>query len=251
MSEQAVEAARKTVALSPGYSMAWQNLAFGLRDFSDHAGAVEAFEQADKTGPLEPPSFASWGESLGVLGRHAEGEQMVRRALDGAPDDAAILTLLGWLLVEQRKDVEARDVFKKSLELKANQFLAAFNYGVLLLRVSETEAALRWLRRATSINPKSAAAWRVLALELHRHGLNEEAVPAAERCLRLAPEDGAVRALLAKLKAVPGAEAESTVIDFSDPAPLGPASDAAKREKKSDGSGESTILDLSTINFGD
>ena len=252
MSEQAVEAARKTVALQPGYSMAWQNLAFGLRDFADHAGAVGAFEQSDKTGTLEPSSLASWGESLGILGRLAEGEQVVRRALVRAEEDPAILTLLGWLLVEQRKDAEAREVFKNSLELKPNQFLAAFNYGVLLLRKGETEAALRWLRRATSIDPKSAAAWRVLALELYRHGLREEALPAAERSHRLAPDDAAINVLLEKLKATAPDQVDE-VIDFSEPVPIGPedASDSAKRKKESGGSDDSGLLDFATINFGD
>ena len=249
-SKEAVEAARKTVALNPGYAMAWQNLAFGQRDFGDHAAAAEAFAQADKTGVMEPTSLASWGESLGLTGRLEEGEKTVRRALVREQDDAAILTLLGWLLVEQKKDDEARETFKRSLELKPNQFLAAFNYGVLLLRVKETDAALRWLRRATSIDPKSVSAWRVLATELDRHGLKDEALPAAERALRMAPDDEVVKKLIAQIKGEPRSADTTEVIDFAAPQPLAPSPEAAKMEKAASQPGEANIFDFSTINIG-
>jgi predicted Zn-dependent protease len=248
MTKEAVEAARKTVALNPGYAMAWQNLAFGLRDFGDHAGAAEAFAKADKTGVMEPASLASWGESLGSIGRLEEGEQTVRRALVRAQDDPAILTLLGWLLVEQKKDDDARETLKRSLELRPDQFLAAFNYGVLLLRVKESEPALRWLRRATSIDPRSVAAWRILALELYRHGLKDEALPAAERVLRLAPDDAEAKKLLGQLKGAPEAVDTTEVIDFAAPQPLAPSAEAGKKEKAAGQPGD--IFDFSTINIG-
>ena len=252
MSDQAIEATRKAVALMPGYSEAWQNLAFGLRDLGRHEEAVDAFVRADASGTMATESLASWGESLGQCRRFEEAERMVRRALERSPDDAPILTLLGWVLVEQRKDAEARDAFQRSLKVNPNQFLAAFNYGVLLLKTSDIAGALRWLRRSTSIDIRSAAAWRVLALELARHGHNEEALPAAERAARLDPKDKAIAKLLQRLKAQPEAGTEDTVFDFSEPTPLGPeiAPGVAKREKETEAA-EAGMLDLSTINFGD
>jgi Flp pilus assembly protein TadD len=245
MSDQAIEAARRAATLLPTYSEAWQNLAFALRDLAKHSEAADAFARGDSTGTMEPGSLASWGESLGQCGRFLEAEEKVRRALVRTPDDAAILTLLGWILVEQKKESEARDTFKRSLDINPNQFLAAFNYGVLLLK-TDTEGALRWLRRATSIDIKAFAAWRVLALELARHGLTEEALPAAERAARLDPNDQAIAKLLKRLK---GEDKEETIFDFSQPVPIGPeAAPAQKREKKGE---EPAVLDLSTINFGD
>lgn len=248
MSEQAIDAARRAVAILPTYVEAWQNLGFALRDLGNHQEAAEAFSRADSSGSLEPTSLASWGESLGQTGRFVEAEQVVRRALEHAPNDASILTLLGWVLIEQHEEHAACDVFKRSLDINANQFLAAFNYGVLLLKTSDIQGALRWLRRATSIDVKSGAAWRVLALELARHGQNAEALPAAERAARLDPTDQPIAKLLKRLKG----ETEETVFDFSEPQPIGPAAapGGAKREQAADESKSSTVLDLSTINFG-
>jgi Flp pilus assembly protein TadD len=199
-SAEAVDAVRKALAIDPQNFMAWQNLGLGQRDLGDHAGAVEAFDRAAALGNLDASSLACWGECLGALGRFSEAEAVVRRGLDSAKEDPGILTLLGWLLSEQGKSDEARETFRRSLDLKADQFLAAFNYAILSLRVGDAEVGLRWLRRATSIEPKSVPAWRTLALELARQDRKDEALPVAERTLRLAPDDLEIQGLVRKLK---------------------------------------------------
>src|SRR5581483_4216429 len=113
-------------------------------------------------------------------------------------------------------------VLKRSLDKKPDQFLAALNYGILLLKVNDRETALRWLRRATSIDPRSFAAWQVLARELAKHGLKDEALPAAERALRLAPGDAGMTELVRKLKGekTPAVGPNELVIDYGEVAPV-------------------------------
>jgi tetratricopeptide (TPR) repeat protein len=199
-SQEAVDAVKKALAIDAKNFMAWQNLGLGQRDLGDRGAAAEAFDRANALGSLDASSLACWGECLGALRRFAEAEAVVRRGLGVAKDDPAILTLLGWLLSEQGKNDEARETFRRSLDLKADQFLAAFNYAVLSLRVGDGEVGLRWLRRATSIEPNSVPAWRTLALELARQDRKDEALPVAERSLRLAPDDVEIQGLIRKLK---------------------------------------------------
>jgi Flp pilus assembly protein TadD len=249
MSEQAADAARRAATINPRYGEAWQNLGLALRDLRKHGEASDAFEQADASGTLAVFSLGSWAECLGALRRFPEAERTVRRGLEQAPEDAFLLTLLGWIHAEQRRDDEAREEFHRSLGLNPNQFLAAFNYGVLLLKTPDISGALRWLRRATSIESRSGAAWRVLAMELARHGHDAEALPAAERALRLVPGDPALTKLVRRLKGEAGPGGSDNVFDFSDPTPIGPAAEQFP-EPKSDKS-DPAILDFSTINFGD
>jgi tetratricopeptide (TPR) repeat protein len=241
MSEQAADAARKATDLAPGYGMAWQNLAFALRDLKQHASAIEAFERGAKVDTLSVESLASWADSLGNEKRLVEAEVQARRALERAPKDPAILALLGWVLVEQNKDQEAREAFKSSLDLKPDQILAALNYGLLLLKVNETESALRWLRRATSIDPRSVVAWRLLAEQLYKSGLKDEALPAAERALRLAPDDKVLIDIVKKLKGG-GAAAEvapnEIVIDYGNEPAAKPTTSASEG-----------VFDLSQLNI--
>jgi protein O-GlcNAc transferase len=199
-SQEAVDAVKKALAIDTKNFMAWLNLGLGQRDLGDRGAAAEAFDRANALGSLDASSLACWGECLGALRRFAEAEAVVRRGLDLSKDDPAILTLLGWLLSEQGKNDEARETFRRSLDLKADQFLAAFNYAILSLRVGDGEVGLRWLRRATSIEPNSVPAWRTLALELARQDRKDEALPVAERSLRLAPDDVEIQGLIRKLK---------------------------------------------------
>lgn len=239
--QEAVDAVRKALTLDPKNFMAWQNLALGRRDLGDRAGAVEAFDRAAALGSLDAGALAGWGECLGALGRFPEAEAVVRRGLAMAPDDPPILTLLGWLLSEQGKNTEALETFRRSLELNADQFLAAFNYAILSLRANDTEVGLRWLRRATSIDPKSAVAWRFLALELAGQGLRDEALPVAERTLRLTPDDAEIQNLVRKLKGGEEIDAPIITIDFGDTMPT------AAEPKVLEGSG---VFDLSVLKIG-
>jgi Flp pilus assembly protein TadD len=241
-SQEAVDAVRKALAIDPKNFMAWQNLGLGERDLGDRAAAVEAFDRAAALGALDASSLACWGECLGAVGRFAEAEVVVRRGLDLAAEDSGILTLLGWLLSEQGKTDEARETFRRSLDLKADQFLAAFNYGILSLRSGDAEVGLRWLRRATSIDPNSAPAWRALAFELARQDRKDEALPVAERSLRLAPDDGEIQGLVRKLKgegdapSAPIPHLDDITVELETPEP-----------KMPQGSG---VFDLSVVKIG-
>ena len=242
-SQEAVDAVKKALAIDAKNFMAWQNLGLGQRDLGDRTAAAEAFDRANALGSLDASSLACWGECLGALRRFPEAEAVVRRGLDLAKDDPAILTLLGWLLSEQGKNDEARETFRRSLDLKADQFLAAFNYAILSLRVGDGEVGLRWLRRATSIEPNSVPAWRTLALELARQDRNDEALPVAERSLRLAPDDLEIQGLVRKLKGEseePSAwltlDLNDITVDFETPEPKVPQ-----------GSG---VFDLSVVKIG-
>jgi len=249
-SQEAVDALRKALALDPKNFMAWQNLALGLRDLNDRAGAIEAFDRAAALGSLDASSLATWGECLGALGRFAEAEAVVQRGLVMAVDDPSILTLLGWLQSEQGKNEEARATFRHSLDLKADQFLAAFNFAILSLRAGDTDVGLRWLRRATSIDPKSAMAWRFLALELARGNLKDEALLVAERTLRLTPDDMEIKDLVRKLKGIDATSVLDTIdLDFGETMPPAAATEPKPSEPKvPQGSG---IFDLSVVKIGD
>jgi protein O-GlcNAc transferase len=247
-SQEAVDAARKSLDLDPKNFMAWQNLALGQRDLGDRAGAIEAFDRAAALGSLDAGSLAGWGECLGALRRFPEAEAVVRRGLAIAGDDPAILALLGWLQSEQGKSDDARETFRRSLELKADQFLAAFNYAILSLRAGESELGLRWLRRATSIDPKSATAWRFLAIELARQNLKDEALPVAERTLRLTPDDTEIKELVRKLKGGEEIDVPVITIDFGDTMPpTAGAGPTAAEPKAFEGSG---VFDLSVVKIG-
>jgi tetratricopeptide (TPR) repeat protein len=127
------------------------------------------------------------------------------------------LTLLGWLLSEQGKNDEARETFRRSLDLKADQFLAAFNYAILSLRAAMARWACAGCAARLPSSPIRSPAWRTLALELARQDRKDEALPVAERSLRLAPDDAELQGLIRKLKGGARSEcADQTSIEHRD-----------------------------------
>lgn len=207
--EEAAEAAEKAVGFDPSYAMAWENLGLARRDLRDAAGAAEAFARAAKLGELFGGSLRGWGACLAEIGEHAKAEEILRRLVQAEPEDSEGLALLGQVLEDQGRPGEAREAYAKSLDVDPNQLAAALNYGSLLVKdPGEVDAGLRWLRRSTSIAPRSAPTWRLLASALLNADRVEEAKEAIRQAARFAsPGDSEVAALQRRLKG--GADGET------------------------------------------
>ena len=75
------------------------------------------------------------------------------------------------------------------------------NLGGALLALGRVDEAIRELRRATEIDPRSLNAHYNLGRALAARGLRREAVEQMEEALRIAPSDPDARQALAELKA--------------------------------------------------
>jgi tetratricopeptide (TPR) repeat protein len=149
---------------------------------------------------------------------------------------------------------------KQSLEIAQDNPAAAISYGRLLLRQPDgRENGLRWLRRATSIVPRSAPAWRILAEALFRADLTEEAAAAIERAVKLAPADPAIAALQRRITGGGGASIVSAaiptaipglddlVVSISTAAPIAPPPAKTPVPAKPEGEGTGPVFDLSVL----
>jgi tetratricopeptide (TPR) repeat protein len=174
-----------------------------------------------------------------------------------APD---ALGTLGLALMQQGKDDEARSALKQSLEIAQDNPAAAISYGRLLLRQPDgRENGLRWLRRATSIVPRSAPAWRILAEALFRAELLDEAAAAIDRAAKLAPGDPAIAALQSRITGGGGASTKSAVmpaaipglddlvVSISTAAPAVPPPAKTPVPAKPEGEGTGPVFDLSVL----
>ena len=66
---------RAAVDKNPTYSLAWYDLAFGLRARGQHAAAVDAYEHYIKLKPGDPDPYYGLGRSLQHLGRTADARR--------------------------------------------------------------------------------------------------------------------------------------------------------------------------------
>jgi Flp pilus assembly protein TadD len=253
-SAEAAEAAKKATELDAGYVMAWENLGFAKRDLRQPEEAVAAFAAAARLQTLDASTQRSWAACLLELGRYDAAVEKARDALRSDPHAPDVLGTLGLALMQQGKDDEARTALKQSLEIDSENPAAAISYGRLLLRQPDgRENGLRWLRRATSIVPRSAPAWRILAEALFRADLKEEAATAISRAAQLAPSDPAIAALQSRIGGTAASAAPAAIPDLDDLVVSVSTSDAGAlpakipTPAKPAGEGAGPVFDLSVL----
>jgi Flp pilus assembly protein TadD len=83
----------------------------------DLAGAEAAFQRALALYPGHHATSRSYAELLSNRGRHQEAEDMARRLLDVASNDARMVVLLGLMLMQRGEQQAAAEQFRRALEL--------------------------------------------------------------------------------------------------------------------------------------
>lgn len=122
-------------------------------------------------------------------GRLDEAARLLTGVLNGAPDDADALQLMGLLLRRRGAPAGAERHLRRSLAVAPAQPHVHNNLGNVLLDRGDAVAAAACYARAVELAPAYADAWRNLAVVELRRGRVDDAARAVECALRLAPTD--------------------------------------------------------------
>jgi tetratricopeptide (TPR) repeat protein len=129
------------------------------------------------------------GQDLAAQGRFAEAEIPLKQAAELAPENYAVLTLLGKVEGRLRKQADAIALFRRVVSGQPKMTDAHENLAIALADAGDLEEALKETSTAISLSPKLVSAHlnraRVLA-DLHRPEEAEEEFAAAHQ---LAPDD--------------------------------------------------------------
>ena len=208
--EEARDASRRAVKIDPGYVMALRNLAVAAGDLGDHREAADALREASRRAPNDAEVSSLLGLALLELNDAPGAETALAKAVALNPQHGEYRGNLGVLLVKQGKSDAAMPHLAKAVELNPDQFAAALHYGIALALANDYEKGLRWLRRATSIDNRSDAAWGALADAALAAGQRTEALDAARRASEIAPSDAVHRKRLQQIGASGAAADVST-----------------------------------------
>lgn len=117
---------------------------------------------------------------------------LARRAAEEAREAPDVLSAEDWFNLacdlEPSDPDQARDAYRRSLELDPDHFDARLNLGRLLHEVGQTEAAERHYRLALKLRPTEAIAAFNLGVALEDLSRRDEAVRAYEHAIVLDPE---------------------------------------------------------------
>ncbi len=143
--------------------------------------------------PATLRAIVFWGEGL-----FTDAETETRRALESVPS-AQQWNNLGALMLDQRRNEDAREALMRALELQPNMVAAHANLGRLLMNEDRPADALPDLSAAAHADPRPATL-AALAEASRRAGLLDDARQAINQVLTLDSENGPAlseRAMLA------------------------------------------------------
>ncbi len=121
-------------------------------------------------------------------GESAAAERICRQTLRNEPANFAARHLLGIVLAEQRRNVEALQWIEAALELRPAAPSALVNRSGVLRALGRPDEALADIDRAINISPKIALAWNKRGNVLRDFGRLEEALASYSSALELKPD---------------------------------------------------------------
>jgi Tfp pilus assembly protein PilF len=173
--------------------------------------AKKAFENLLDQYPRDPNLHLFLGITSLRLRDPRAAETHLRRAVSLAPDHADARTLLGWILLEVRRDYDgAVEQYTEVVALRPGSAKGYNNLGVALKRKGAQEEALKNFSRALIIEDSYSEAWSNRGWVYLEQNRWREARQDFERALEIDPNDeGALHGLsrvLKQFRDYPGAQ---------------------------------------------
>jgi tetratricopeptide (TPR) repeat protein len=129
----------------------------------DVAKAEDEFKAAIRLDPSFLPAYVNLADLLRVLGRDADGERVVRQALEIAPRNGMLHHALGLALVRLSRAGEALGELERASVLEPGNVRFAYVYAVALHSAGKVDAAIGTLEKVLTAHPGDANVRAALA----------------------------------------------------------------------------------------
>ena len=121
--------------------------------------ALHRFDQVLAKSPTNLPALTGKGEALLALRRYDEAVDVYRRAVEVAPNDAALRYNFGAVLYRLTRYTEASEQFRRLVEIDPNHARAQYNLATLAQRAGRLSEARRCWQAFTRLEPQVASGW--------------------------------------------------------------------------------------------
>lgn len=176
-------------------------LGLGLDDLKQPARAAEMMVKVLKLNPGHRDALFQLGALREKLGDLKGSEEAFRELLKGHPSDAAALNYLGYMLVDKGVRVaEGEALVKRAIELDPGNGAYMDSLGWARLKSGDAAGAVVWLKRAAEALPGDETVWGHLADALEAAGDGSAAWTAVKRAQAASPESPALAKKAASLE---------------------------------------------------
>jgi tetratricopeptide (TPR) repeat protein len=178
--------ARRATELEPDNPEAVVKLGRVLRTLERNQEALEWFQKYHRMVPEDVQGLAHIGSCLSALGRYAEAESFLKRALAGL-DDPVTHYNLGLLMAVTGRPTEAVEEYERALEGDPANSDARGNLAAALVRLGQLDRASRELARVLEYDSENPTARTNLGLVMLQQGRPGAAVEQFRHALRIDP----------------------------------------------------------------
>lgn len=190
---------RRALEFDPTNTDALSELGTLLRVLQRYEEALEQFEGYRRLVPDDVQVFIDIGRCLTGLGRFAEAEQALRRALEDF-DDGNTRYALALALDRSGRLAEAVVEYRRALERNPNHGDALNNLGVAFVRQGQLDLAARQFERLVAADPDNADAHTNLGVVFLTQGARDLASREFKAALSLSPDHALARQGLKKVE---------------------------------------------------
>ncbi len=146
-------AALKALELDEGLAEAHTSLGSLKWEYEwDEAAAEKEYRRAIELNPSYATAHQWYAEELAAVGRGDEALAEVKRARELDPLSLSISTVAGWILYLGRRNDQAIDLYRRTLEMDSNFPIAHSYLGRALIRKGEFEQAIIECQTATRLS---------------------------------------------------------------------------------------------------
>ena len=170
--------------------------------------AEAEFKAPLRLSPRYGPASANLADLYRQLGREADAESTLRKAIERSPQDAGLHHALGLALVRLKREDEAIAELRRAAELEPDRARYAYVYAVGLDASGHRSDAIQVLKDSLARHPDERETLLALIGFNRDAGDAATALQYAEQLARIEPANAGLKTLLETLRSQAGASAQ-------------------------------------------
>jgi tetratricopeptide (TPR) repeat protein len=187
--DEAIDCLQKAVALDPKWANPQHNLGVALAGKGKMEEAIVRFRRAIELKPKFAQAHDNLGTALCKIGKVEEGIACYHKAIESDPRYAPAYKNLGIALRKQEKLGEAIACFRKAIMLDSKCAQTHDNLGLTLTKQEKVDEAIPCYRKAIELDPKYAGAHFHLGNALKAKGQVDKAIACFKKAIDIDPKD--------------------------------------------------------------
>ncbi len=194
--DKAVLNLQAAVKLNPLHFQAWCDLGANLHDSGRMEEALQAYQNATKSGLADGTTWNRLALLLLELHRFDESGTALAQGFEIDPDSTFLWNTLGMLRIDQESFAAAAAAFRRATEINPGYATGWCNLGLAQIRLNDLDEGIADCQKALEIDPKLIGAWNDLVAAYDKKGQPDARDDAIHHSLALNPDQALVWAAL-------------------------------------------------------